>query len=647
MSFAVKPIVFLLALAVAVHAAPGDPAEVALGFLEKVRRGDVNLEPGGDTALSPATGREKRRQIASRLERLADDLGDGKLEVGEVREETDHAAVVVYLADGFDPARLRAFPVALVKHGAQWRPAPVPASFENTGFGYPAMLRNKLRALEHWMIRQQVVGLEALRQQLGSRLKREVEARIDTAEYLELGAAEVARRFLAACEARDLAAVLGYLGGARPELPDDWSLRLQSAEEALEGGQTPRPWRLLVAPEVARAVVHQEITSHEALISVGCLDPAGRPGMDATPRVELVHLELTRGLDGFWQVDPPPAFFLPFEDEGFDPDEGFDEDLLDNFPRRLRERLPAAPAASARAAADSLVRALRSPRTDSLLALLDLAGDPATGRVGAARAARAWWLANDPETPRHALPLDFHESGDAAGVLIQYFSSREPDRADVKRFIFRRDEKGWMLVPGLRVDEKSAGDDARAVLAWSRDRLPHWQEHWRGAALAESVELERIEGPAPQADEAVETVREWLAAVSAGDLARALELSAVLGDEAGAVRALRNLGFEVSAARALRRPASVDGALVGETWAAVPARGGSAEEPTFPLYPVVATPAGPRVLVETDLFAVPGDNRARAFLNRAALKRLRNFADREAIDELAALLEKHQAEIDG
>ena len=154
-----KIILALLAMAVSAVAASTDPGETAVRFLEKVRDKEINLDPGADTALSPQTSGSKRKQIARRLERMARDLGNDPLEVGAVKLDGDLAGVLVRKISGFDPNRMQVFPVALVKRGAEWAVAPVPASFGNSGVGYAAALRTRLNALEEWMLREQVLDL--------------------------------------------------------------------------------------------------------------------------------------------------------------------------------------------------------------------------------------------------------------------------------------------------------------------------------------------------------------------------------------------------------------------------------------------------------------------------------------------------------
>ncbi|HEX7261039.1 MAG TPA: hypothetical protein VF258_04435, partial [Luteolibacter sp.] len=267
----------LLAIPVIAHAAPSDPGKTAIDFLEKVRSRKINLEPGGDTALSPQTAAEKKRQISRRLDRLARDLGSDPLEVGAVKLDENYAAVLVRKVGGIDPSRLQVFSVALVKRGAEWAAAPVPGSFENAGTSHVITLRKRLELLENWMLQEQVADLEKLRAQSAEQMRRKIETGLTAPDLRSLNAEQVGERFLTACERKDLACVLGLLGGLAAEWPDDWSTRLKAANLALGPGADPAyPWRLLTAPEVLRVLVHHEEQPARGLISIGCLDPAGK-----------------------------------------------------------------------------------------------------------------------------------------------------------------------------------------------------------------------------------------------------------------------------------------------------------------------------------------------------------------------------------
>ena len=144
-------------------AAESNPGKAAIAYLEQVRDGKLNLDPGKATAISPHILEKKRLSIASRLKRLENDLGKGKLELGREKVEGDLAAVLIWKADGFDPSQMQVIPVGMVKRDGRWLATPVPASFENCGISYVADTRKRIEALESWMLRGQVEDLFQLR----------------------------------------------------------------------------------------------------------------------------------------------------------------------------------------------------------------------------------------------------------------------------------------------------------------------------------------------------------------------------------------------------------------------------------------------------------------------------------------------------
>ena len=66
---------------------------------------------------------------------------------------------------------------------------------------------------------------------------------------------------------------------------------------------------------------------------------------------------------------------------------------------------------------------------------------------------------------------------------------------------------------------------------------------------------------------------------------------------------------------------------------------------TFPLYPVIQTALGPRIVIEIDLFAA--GNRGRDYLNRMAFERLQKFSSTAAASELRELFSEHQTAVEG
>lgn len=628
-------------MALSAVAAIRDPGETAVRFLEKVRTKSLDLAPGADSALSPQTSPAKRKQIARRLERMAQDLGDDPLEVGAVKIDGELAAVLVRKISGFDPSRMQVFPVALVKRGPEWAAAPVPASFENAGIGYAAALRERLKTLEDWMLRQQVLELTTLRDQSADRMRREIETSLPAATLRTLDSRQTITRFLNACENRKLPEILGLIGGLASNLPADWPLRIKAAESAVAtGSDVPNSWHLLVSKDVLRVIVqHEEDDDRRALTSIACLDPAGGFRPASRPRIELVHLELSQSKDGLWRIDLPDHLLQETQSPDESADEDLDSDLLDAFPVKIREAYPASPQATADDARQAVIHALHEAAPSSLIRLTRLDEDPAAARESCIRAARLWWTVRDPSSVRRAIPLGIHEEDDSAAACFQLFSARNPDRLDLRILYFEKSADGWLWTPGPNPQTE------QAFRPWTDQQDAHWRNHWQDLLLTDCPALEKLPAnQSPTAGESRKLVESWLQAIRVGNVTEALRLTTRLNLPDSTARLFRNLGYELTGARKSTCPASITGVYRGGDWAAVGTRITPNDEPSFPLYPVVATPAGPRILLEIDLSTATKGNRD--YLNIAALKRLTPFqSEPSSAATLKELLSQHQAEV--
>ncbi len=612
--------------------------EAALQFMEKARDGELDLAPGRDTALAPQTSSRKRKEIAGRLERLARDIGDNTLELAGTRVDGSLAAAVVRATSGFDPSSIRVFAIALVNRDGRWLPAPVPASFENSGHGYEPATRRSVAALQDWMLREQALDIERLKEQMAGRMRSEISRNLPAAELQAMDAATAARRFLDACASRKLPEMLALLGGLSRDLPEDWPRRLSSAQAAAAGDPGSRPWHLLVSNHVLRAVIGREESDGTTTVTVGFLDPALRSSGIPSPRIELLKLPFVRSSDGIWRCDPPPGFYQPTDAGEAIPSDSPGDEVMDEFVKQIAALYPPQPHDDARAALDALLAALGGRDPGAVARMLPPPGDdPADARDALSRAAHIWWSLAKPADPLHAIQPALGMDGEIAAAVCQFFSPRNPDRPALRVMYFRKSEEGWFWRP-IPDEDLETG-----MRQWVRDQSADREAKWRERLLADCVLLERLpESAVPDEAEAERVVREWLDATRAGDVETALRLTARLPAEDSAEAVLRNLGYEIAGNRMSDpAPRVIHRQRVG-IWTAVGARTVAGEESSFPLYPVIRTAEGPRILIEIDLFAAT--KRSRDFLNKTALARL-DGQPQQAVADLRELLREHEKRV--
>lgn len=600
-----------------------DPGEAALDFLAKVRDGKLDLQPGGDTALLEHTTDGKRESIRKRIARLGADLRGGELELGEVKEDGGFAAAMIRKSGGFDSAEMQVFPIALVKRGDKWLAAPVPASFENAVAGYTLPLKGRLATLENWMTRKRVTDLERLVSESAERTRGLIRNSIvgEDLEGDDLG--KIADRFLDACAKGDRAAILGFLGGLSDPLPPDWADRLKASKAAVTDNAG---WRWLVSPDVVRVRVRVERDAKDGLVSFACLDPkwADTSGMRG------VHLAFSRDGAGQWRIDLPDFLVHGTAD---DPSGNPDEALLDGFPEKLREQEPAIYSESARAAEAALMGALKTGCLRETLRRIDLGARPKEGSKACTVAAEAWWSMRGTQACRIPVELGFREEGLMAAFSYQWFSLSEPDRFELRSFIFRKTDKGWVWCPGTV--PKALNEDHEALSKWIEGMKPEWRLSWREILLRPSVKVERVDFvKTPTDEQAMALVDEWLKALEMKDLGAALACTAWLSDGQGVpMTVLRNISYELSGSS--RGDAEFSRLHRSGSWVAATVRRVSGDRVHDVFMPIVMTADGARLLPEVDLVAE--DSRTRNFLNKAAFGRLGKTLERDVVSELENL----------
>lgn len=626
------------------HIAVADPGAAALAHLECVLEGKVNTKPGGNTAISPHVSREKKSQIEHRLKAMALDLAEGDLEVGKVRVDGKLAGVIVHKREGYHSDKSAAFAVALVYTGDRWLPAPVAASFENTGISMDLDLRRRAAAIERWMLRERSGALDVLRDQQTARMRRDIVGAITREELQEKNVSQMAEAFLDACRDRNRLRLLGMLGGLSNPLPRNWSERLKSVELATGMDQElPHGWRVLSSMEIPRAVVHHESTTSDGIFTLGYIDPAGEVPAGGVPPVQLLHIDMERDAAGAWRINLPAAFQELEVHHSLirNEESAFDADLFNAFPKHFRQCHPAAPQSSPEVLWETMCRAMTAAAPGELLSLLALPDDdaPLHARTALGRASRFWWQLRSGNGGRAVIPLAFKVEGEQAMAMAQLYAFREPERTDIRTFHMVRLRDGWMWQSTGRQDPMIPVDPA--LVAWRDEQEAQWRNQWTSALLAPAAKINEIPAaPAPDERASEALVRKWLDAIATGDIETSLAQSAVLDDEEGHARLLRNLGYELST-----RITEIDGDIIiraGKHWTVICFRRHGDANPGMALMPVVATPHGPLLVPELDLFV---GTRQRDFLNNVALERLDGYADPEVRADLKNLLQELNREL--
>lgn len=620
----------------AVTNAKAGPAEAAIAHLKDIAEQEVNLEVGGDTAISPHVGPAKRREIAGLIERMALDVNGGDLEVGDVRMDGDLAGVIVHRTSGYDPSKVAVFALAFVRTDGTWVPAPVPASFENTTVALDRDLKRSAKTLEIWMLRERALAHGRLQDQLAERMRNDIGRVLTRDQLVSMSMDELGDFFLKACMERDQGRLLGLMGGLSDPLPDDWVRRMRVVHEVVTNGERlADAWRAVTSRQVLRTIVAVAGDEQEGFFEIGYIDPAADVPRGGVPEVRLIQIKAERDGDGRWRLELPTRLLALKGEPGrrgggvTDPD----PELQKRFAERHRRAHPPTPQASPEALWGRMMDLLAADSPAGLMQLLFLPkGDADTANQALGRASRFWWQVAEAGGGRHPVSLEFREAGDEAMVMVQLFAFREPERTDLRALHLIRQDGGWMW-------NSTGRKQAREVIhpdlvAWRSEMEVAWRDRWVEPMLEPVARLKQLEPDRPVAAAAAERLaRALLDEIAAGDLEACLGRCAVLDDKDGHGRLLRNLGYELST-----RLTDIEGDMVtrvGKHWTVVAFRRRDDVNPGMALLPMLTAPDGPRVLMELDLFV---GTRQRDFLNNAALERLQGYANAEVQADLRGIL---------
>ena len=637
-----KAIAVLLTLALSASAPAADgPGEVALSFLRGLT-GENGVFAVGDTAISPDTPDKNRADIAQRLSRLGRGIRADDLRVLDQKLDGDLAAVLVSQITNFDSNSVQVHAVGLVKSADKWRPAPLPSSFDSTGLSFRPGFVQRAKELESWMLQARSEQLVRLKEDAFALLFEEMRKLHSPDELHEAKPDKLAADFLAALKARNLPGVLALLGGLETPRPSEWDDTFQALARVMRKPEIDHPgWRLLAAPEALRAIVMTEEDGEDGLVSVVALDPAG--DFEIRPRPRAIHLPFVRSKAGMWRIRLPQDLLLPapksIPQDSDEEDDKVDADIVATFPEKLLAATPPLPEATARAAADAMLAALRKPSLEGLASRLDLSAASVIALDGLARAARLWQRLHQPDDLSSPVLLDVHESGDDACALVQIFSAKLPEKSSLEMVFFQRGASGWLANPGFSGSTAlSFTKNAKVIADWTGPALKAREGDWTEGLL---VRLGGIPADsAPAEEDACRLVGEWREAIVARDAAGLLARSACFDDDDGRKRMLQNTGYELLS----RQKGEILGVHRAGRWAAVsmrvPAAPGDDSADAFPLYVVATTAAGPRVLPELDLFDPL--TRGREFLNRRVWDRIAARLPDGARGELESIYEKHR-----
>lgn len=607
------------------------PSAAAVDFLEKIAHGPFELE--SDTALTENTTTEKRDDISARLERLGKSIKIGQFRAIKKRVDGELAGVLVSQVIDFDPNQTTIHAVALLKRNGKWLPAPVLASFENTGITYIPRLSKAAEPIRKWLLDAPGDLLELTRQTIQAELLADIYKAKSPDQLRKESPKTLVNNFISACQSRDLPAALACLGGLEDPLPSFWQDALAFTAAAFRDPSAgPSPWKQLCSPTALHAIVRVENLPEGSIVTLGELDP--NSGKHGPTGISLRDFSLDRSPSGLPRLRLPA--WLLRDDDGNETKP--DPELVKAFPSKLLDKYPTRSFPSPEALMSSFQQALAGPK---FVTLLPLIAPPSNRDHASEQLINLAHLWRDFRSGKNRSPLllDVYQLGDHACALMVRFNALSPSIKSnkIKPLFLVRSADGWNVSPTLS-ENPTHNSPLNELSKWIKESTALNQIQWLSRIDLPAPIKEIPADSAPTEAEARKAADDWITALQADNPHSVLATAAYFDDESGGQKLLRTIGHELQS----DADASILGTHRHGRWAAVTVTytpSDPDQPPYHLLYPILATAKGPRILAESLLFNA--NSRPREFLNKAIWTRLADRLPQAAIDELRHIYQDH------
>jgi len=625
--------VLLAALSFAGLARAVEPGEAAIAFLKLLQKEErTPAELLEATILSPHCGELRRRVISQRLGRLGRHMRVNGFDFEVVGEKRDgeFTAVLLSAVSKHDPLEVDVVAIGLRKGKEAWGVAPVPGSFDNVHLGFNEGLEQRVNELDLWMGTERLKKLRKLHSAVEHEFRKRM-AKAVPAELLEkANPIQVVEAFVKACLDGNIEAAM-VLQGRFDEAPTEEDRKLQQVmSRGLQGLDRRKHWRLLTSPDVVRVVVQEDPGDDlDAEVVILLFDP----GL-AEPTNLLRFVLLRSGKR--WEIELPTSLRLADEDRLrfqraiWRERDSDDAEMRKRFEEHFENKHKPRRHKDLREAGNEIEKTLREGSLEEFFAYLHRGENLSESeRRTAYRYLGEFWngIHEDDKTASDGELVEVIEHEDA-GVLVFHRISTQLDNLKLVPLLLMREEGGWAIAPGVTTDGNYAALDEkrrarqREADAMFGERKDELSKKAVQGFLERFVPATPKEGGVVGEDEAGALVKTFRTRLRDGCLLEAFDCCALLDPAEGAWEALKSLSYEYRGAQQAKEPDRELAVDAGRPWGAVSLRvdSGPSSVPDYPMYLVVATEKGPRIVVDAGLRLAT--NKAHQVLNKSVWDRI-------------------------
>lgn len=626
------------------NSAADDRARVALTYLNQLAKGELDLAK--HTALSEHCGIQRRKVLRTRIDFLKKNYfrdGDA-LTIEAQKVDSGLAGILVRAENTAAPLSTRIHTVALIKKGKAWKAAPLPGVFSNTGYGYDEKVEQSVRSLQRWMAQEKNRLESTYREQATKDFKSTLATIEQQAGLQKMSPEEAVENFLEQCRNKNLHGILASMGGASDALTEPMETTITLVTQGLNNKDTASEWHLVTSRSVIAQTLKIDLTRNE--VAVGFFNPLER----TKPAVLYFP---THKADGkiFVRLSPLLQVALLPENERWQQRwrhrRGDEDELRKQLPATIFKNIRQVSYPTSGKLMDHFLDSLKKEDFTDCIRLL-----PRKGAYFGKEDNQSKILSNLGNlwrsihklrsSPRRAFAII--EEKNLALAPLQYAKTNRTGEFETVKVWMIKDDDGWHLISPEELGE-SLGDDIKTSSARIKQRFLA-QEKDRQDQQARDL-LDKVVTITPplqlkpvSADDAARLFKSYRAHLRGKDTQAALSSCAVLKGTSS-IQTLKTFNYALRGAADHTNYDHVCGTTQRGKWTGLSVRTESklVGINDYPLYLIVNTAKGPRVLLDIDLRQA--SNKGRELLNKKNWRKLEQILAKDSLDDVKAIFDEH------
>ena len=620
--------------------------QVAIHFLEKLVQGKVELPL--DTAISDHCPESRRKKIKEQLKFFAETQldPDDSFHLEAVKRLGNLAAVLLKTQNARTPLRIRVLGITLIKREGKWMVTPIPGRFTNTGYGYDPAIEKNVTTLENWLERQIVIREAKARISAETNLIKAIKKEETRAKFDAFTPKQAVSHFIQKCHEKNLLAILACLGAGSGGLESDLATTAKNISEGLGSTAPENAWQLVSSPDVL--VYSFNVNSRTQEIPVGFWNPLTQD------HIHILYFSIHRSHGKTWLSLPLNLTIssLPRREQHqllWQHHHADEETLKHQFVKTLFKKIPQRHFSdTAFPLSEAFLLALDKRDFTQAFLLLPNQGDyfgKNKNQQNLISDLSDLWktLYHLRKSPRHDLPLISENS--LALLPLQYAKNNHLSNFQTVKIWFFKDDNGWHLIPENTISElndTSLNQQKKKLIASMHASVKKRQDAFSKSLLRQVTTLTPpLKLPAPDNSTARTLFTNFRSYLRSKNTTSALAQCAILKGTSN-TQTLKTFSYALKGALDQTGNDHILNIAHSGPWTGISLKTYSqtAKSEDFPLYLLVNTPKGTKILLDIDLRYAT--NKGRKLINQRNWKKLETNLPEQSLTHIKSLFAKHE-----